>query len=168
MDISAGIASLKTAIDIVKTLNEINKSYDEANYKANIIDLIEKLSDAKLALIEAKEKIFDKEKEISSIKNFSIQHKALVDGGHGYRYQANENGSPIGFPMCPKCEQLDSRLIQLVQHGKWYGAKCPACASEFNPVSCYLSTGGTVHDREIARRRESQNRRVIASRRGFS
>lgn len=164
MDIPTLISSIMSTINIGKAIIDINKSYDEATYKAMIADFMEKLSESRLALIEAKEQISDKDKEIISIKKFLIQHKALVDGGRGYRYQANDDGKPIGFPMCPTCEQNDGRLIQLVQHGKFYGAKCPACATEFNPVSCYLPTGGTVHERDLAQKREAQNRRIEASR----
>jgi hypothetical protein len=171
MDIAAGIASVKTALDIAKTLKDINKSFDEATYRANITDLIEKLSDARLALVEAKEQIFDKDKEIEALKNVKIERGNLVKGDGGYQYQANNAGAPVGFPMCPKCDPLDGRLIQLIENKVGNAAKCPACANEYKPVTCYLPTGGTLREQQIAalnQKSAEMNSRARAARVGSS
>jgi hypothetical protein len=162
MDIAGGISSLKTGIEIAQTLKDINKSFDEASFKAKIADLIEKLSEARIALVEAKETIFEKDREIDALKSLEIERRNLVEGEGGYQYRTNDVGAPIGFPMCPKCDPVDSRLIQLVENGKGDVARCPACLNEYKPVTCYLPGGGTLRDRqigEIKRKREEMNRR---------
>lgn len=167
MDISSGIASAKAAIEIGKAVKNINKSYDEAVYKATITDLTEKLSDAKLALIEANALIIEKDREISALKSLKIERGNLVEGEGGYQYRANEVGNPVGFPMCPKCDPIGGRLIPLVENKRGNAAKCPACGSEFEPVTCYQPAGGTLREQQIAERnRKSQemNYRVISAR----
>jgi hypothetical protein len=155
MDILGGIAATKTAIDIAKTLKDINKSFDEATYKANMTELIENLSEVRLALVEAKEQIFEKDREIETLKMINIERGKLVKAAGGYHYQANDGGEPVGFPVCPKCDAVDGRLIHLVEHVRGHVGKCPACATEYNPVTCFLPTGGTLWDKQI----EEMNRR---------
>jgi hypothetical protein len=163
MDVLGGIAATKTAMDIAKTLKDINKSFDEATYKANMTELIENLSEARLALVEAKEQIFNKDREIEALKELNVERKNLVKGEGGYSYLTNDEGRPIGFPVCPKCDAVDGRLIQLVEHLKGNVGKCPACANEYKPVTCFLPTGGTLWEQQIAqskRRSEEMSRRM--------
>jgi hypothetical protein len=171
MDIAAWLASVKPAMDVAKALKDINKSFDEAVYKSNIADLTEKLSDARLALIEAKEQAFEKDKEIGELKRLQIERGHLVEGEGGYRYRADGNGAPLGFPMCPKCDPVDGRLIQLVEDKAGNAAICPACASQFKPVTCYLPAGGTLREQQVAernRKSEEMNRRMQSARRNSS
>jgi hypothetical protein len=163
MDLATGIASIKSAVDITKAIKDIDKSVDQATYKASLAELTEKLSEAKLALIDAKERIFDLERENSSLKNTATVREGLKEIDYGYLHQTNGDGLPIGFPMCPRCDALDGRLIKLVENEVGDAAKCPACRSEFKPVKCYLPTGGTLHQsqlNEAQRKRDEETRRM--------
>jgi hypothetical protein len=163
MDLAAGIASAKAALDIAKTLKNINKSYDEASLKADITALIEKLSDARIALVEAKEGIFDRDREIESLKNAQAERKNLIKAEGGYLYRLNEGGKPEGFPICPKCDAKDSRLVNLVEFKVGDHGQCPVCDSEYSPVTCYLADGSTLKEQQVEKRKrrtEELNRRI--------
>lgn len=137
MEILAGIAAAKQALDIARAMRGLEQSYDQATVKAQLVDLIDSLSDAKLALTEAREVLNDRDKEIALLKaNFELSG-ALVKAEGDYRYFTGENGKPLGFPVCPSCE-IDGSIIQMKQDGASFDARCPKCKTKFSPVSCYL------------------------------
>lgn len=116
MNISAGIAAVTQAITIAKTLRSIEKSYDEATLKAQLAELVSALADAKLALTEAKESHQKKDKMIAKLKASFEAHGDLITSDGGYKFFVGEDGNPLGYPVCPKCE-IDGKLVQLKQNG---------------------------------------------------
>jgi len=109
MDIVSGIGAVSSALGIAQTLRGIEKTYDEATYKARVTDLINALTDAKLAMTERKEGLAAKDKEIDRLTSSFAAKAALVSGDGGYSYFADDNGNPVGYPVCPKCEQVKGR-----------------------------------------------------------
>lgn len=141
MDIMSGIAAATQAIEIAKTLRGIEKEYDAATYRAQIAELIDSLTDAKLALSDAKETIAHRNGEIERLKA-SFQTRAKLTKGEGdYDFMADEHGKPLGYPVCPKCENIEGRVVQLKEHELSGTGRCPVCASIFRPVVCYLPQG---------------------------
>jgi hypothetical protein len=151
MDIAAAIAMVTQGLGIARTLRTIEKNFDEATYKAQIAEVIEALTDAKLALADAKENMAERDKEIERLKaNFQLRANLVSDRGD-YKYIANDAGQPLGYPICPKCEVLDGRIVQLKQDGGMIHGRCPACSTKFSPVTAYL----TQQERE---QREAEKR----------
>lgn len=142
MDIVSGIGAVTSALTIAKTLRGIEKTYDEATYKAHVADLINSLTDAKLAMADAKEALAGKDKEIERLKASFEAKAALVNGDRGYSYLTDDGGNPIGYPVCPKCEQVNGRIIQTKEHENSGKSRCPACSDVYSPVVCYLPQGG--------------------------
>ena len=138
MDIISGISAVNSAIGIAKALRGIEKTYDEATAKAQLADLISSLTDAKLAMAEAKENLAAKDKEIERLKASFEDKTALVKGDGGYSYLADEARKPVGYPACPKCEQVDGRVVQTKEHETSGKSRCPACSAVYSPVVCYL------------------------------
>lgn len=139
MEIAAAIAAVSNGLGIAKTMRSIEKSFDEATYKAKVADVIEALTDAKLGLAEAKEKLAENEKEIARLKaNFETRGELVSDRGD-YKYFANNEGEPLGYPICPKCEVLNGRIVQLKQDGGLIHGRCPACSTKFSPVTAYFT-----------------------------
>ena len=153
MDIVSGLGAVSSALGIAKALRSIEKSYDEATYKAQVAELINSLTDAKFAMAEAKEDLANKDKEISRLTE-SFKAKAdLVPGDGGYSFFADANGNPVGYPACPKCEQVLGRIIQTKEHEVSGKSRCPACSDVYHPVICYLAQGSghaTKQDKESA------------------
>ena len=156
MDITGGLAAASSALGIAKSLRDIEKSYDTATARVKIVDLMEALADTRLALMDAKEQIADKDAEIERLSKTEADRSKLLTGDGGYNYMRNDAGRPDGFPVCPKCDEVDSRLICLVQNKAVDAAKCPACANEYQPVTCYLTEGGTLVTQRDERRRQIQ------------
>ena len=153
MDIVSGIGAVSSALGIAKTLRGIEKTYDEATYKAQVADLINALTDAKLAMADAKENLADKDKEIERLKASFEAKSALVAGDGGYNYLADDGGNPVGYPVCPKCEQINGRIIQTKEHEASGKSRCPACSDVYGPVVCYLPHGSgdvTKQEKESA------------------
>ena len=55
MDIVTALSAISQAVTIAKTVREIDKGFDQAEYKAKIADILGLLADTKLALIDAKQ-----------------------------------------------------------------------------------------------------------------
>jgi len=138
MDIIGGLSAVTQALGIAKTLNEVDRSLDTANFRMKLADLETSLASAKLALIDAREESLEKDKEIQRLKDNFLARQDLVIGEGGYKYILNSSGEREGFPICPKCENLDGRIIRLVRNVKVDSCKCPACSTEFCPVTCYV------------------------------
>lgn len=153
MDIASGITAVTQAINIARALRSVERDFDAATYKAQMADLINALTDAKLALSEAKDGVAERDKEITRLKaNFEMK-SALVRGVGDYDYLADANGNPLGYPVCPRCEQVDGRIIQLKEHENSGKARCPACSDVYTPVVSYLPHGSahlTKQDQELA------------------
>jgi hypothetical protein len=152
MDIAAGIGAVSSALTIAQTLRGIDKSYGDATYKAQLAELIVALADAKLAMAEAKEDLAGKDKEIERLKASFEAKAALVAGDGGYNYLADASGNPVGYPVCPKCEQVNGRIMQTKEHENSGKSRCPACNDVYTPVVCYINQGGyvTKQDKESA------------------
>ena len=150
MAIIEGISAVSTALGIAKTLRDIDKNYDAVTYKAQMADLVGALTDAKLALADAKEQIAEQAKEISGLKA-SFEAKCSVVKGHGdYHYISDDQGNPLGYPICPKCE-ITGMIVQLKEWERSGNGQCPHCSKIFNPVVCYLPYGNahlTKQDKE--------------------
>ena len=164
MDIVSGIAAVSQGLAIAKTLRGIEKTYDEATFKAKIAEVIESLTDAKLALAEAKETMAERDKEIERLKAAFEAKASLTTGNGDYSYFADADGKPVGYPVCPKCEQVNGRIIQTKEHEHSGKSRCPACSDVYAPVVCYLPQGGeyvTKQDKE----RAEQNASIRSARR---
>lgn len=166
MDIIAGIGAVSSALSIAKTLRGIEKAYDEATYKAQVAELINALTDAKLAMADVKESMAEKDKEIARLKANFEQRGNLYVGPGDYKYFTNDAGLPSGFPICPHCEAKDGRVIQLKQDNVIIQAKCPVCSKVFRPVECFVpqSAGGpTTLVKLEEQRREAESARINAA-----
>lgn len=154
MDIVSGIAAVTQGLGIAKALRSIEKSYDEATFKAKIAEVIESLTDAKLALAEAKDAMAAKDKEIERLKAAFESKAKLATGDGGYSYFADDSGKPVGYPVCPKCEQVNGRIIQTKENEHSGKSRCPACSEVYTPVVCYLEQGGGYETKQAKERAE--------------
>jgi hypothetical protein len=142
MDFMGAIATATKAIEGLKLLMNLEKTFDEASFKLRIADITSNLADLKIALTEAKTEAAEKDAEISRLKKefaFAVENTILV---HGFRYERSSRGTPQGVPFCPRCEKVDGRLINLAETGLMAAgsrrAICPQCKSEFGRVKTFL------------------------------
>ena len=161
MDIVGGIAAASQALGIAKALRGIEKDYDAATYKAQIADLINALTDARIALADAKEVMADRDKEVERLKsNFAVK-ATLVKADGDYEFFADEDGNPVGYPTCPTCQPVRGLVVQLKQKGHSQSAWCPVCSNSFGPVECFLPKGSAY--RTVAEKENAEYERLMSN-----
>lgn len=133
MDFIGAIATATKAIEGLKLLMSLEKTFDEASAKLRIADITSNLADLKIALTEAKSEAAEKDAEILRLKKefaYAVENTIIE---HGFRYDKSSDGRPEGMPFCPRCEKVDGRLIHLAMTTSPQGWKsiCPQCKSDF-------------------------------------
>ena len=137
MDFMGAIATATKAIEGLKLLMSLEKTFDEASFKLRIADITSNLADLKIALTEAKSEAAEKDAEILRLKKefaFAVENTIMA---HGFRYEKSSRGNVQGMPFCPRCEKVDGRLINLAK-SMGRNAICPQCKAQFGHVSGYL------------------------------
>jgi hypothetical protein len=151
VEATEGLSSLKRAVSIAKALKEGSQGDSLAH--ANINDLLEALLEAKDAFIDARELLADYQADLKRLREHAVEREALIPGRDGYKYKANGEGQPDGYPACPHCEQIEGLVVLLVPDGHWRKGQCPACDKRFSPIYPYNSIG----QREEAEERKLQS-----------
>jgi hypothetical protein len=130
--ISAGLTSLKLALDITKELRNIDSSLKDAEVKLKLAELIEALSDAKILMSEMREENQQLKFKIKDLEKQSTQtDEVKFENGH-YFLNLSKEGQASG-PFCAKCYSDTNKLIPESELppafrdlGKY---KCPKCGS---------------------------------------
>jgi len=133
MDLGAGLAGLNAALETLKTLRGIEKAYDQALLKAQIVELMGHISDAKMALIDAREEIGDRDRAIDELKAKLKKQSETVEHD-GYTYAANAEGKPTGAPYCSACLADNGTQIRFsyIMANIWQCPRCQANASRIH------------------------------------
>lgn len=135
--IIAALSGTAQAITIAKAIRDAEKAYDRATIRAEMAEVIEKLVDARLALAEARDALSEKDREVERLKAAFSERAELVVGERGYKYKKGPEGNPSGRTMCPKCEVVSGRIVEMKQDGGAMRAKCPVCDAQFYPVNSF-------------------------------
>jgi hypothetical protein len=99
MDIMTGLSAIGQALNVVKSLREIEKGFDAAEFKLKIAELNSALADAKVALADAKAEMDSKQAEIEALLA-QFQVRAAAVEYNGYKYEEGPEGRPVGYPYC--------------------------------------------------------------------
>jgi multidrug efflux pump subunit AcrA (membrane-fusion protein) len=137
MSLGAAIASVNAALGIAKGLRAIEKAYDQAVLKSQVIDLMSTLNDARSALLDAQEALNAKEQEIYRLTKALNEGGELIVGPGGYQWRDQGQGKKLGYPLCPAC-LLKGHQVQMLQKGGHHTAACPSCSHAAAPVECFL------------------------------
>jgi hypothetical protein len=130
MDIITAISAGTRALEALKAVQDLNRSYDEAAWKGKLAELMSDVADMKIALIEANDQIRDlkeQNKTLTAKITFKAE-KTMYEKGH--RYEVFDDGSVANFPFCQNCE-TNGKLVRLT---RVLGnvATCPSCKSNFD------------------------------------
>lgn len=129
--ISAAISSCKVALDIIKGLNEIEKSLDKAELRGKLADAYHALADVRLAHADLRDQLTTQSGRIRELE------KALDSQGEVVRhldgmYTKDATGKPAGSPFCMHCWGQAHRLVPLVYPNTGGGnRRCTACKQEY-------------------------------------
>lgn len=135
MPIMEALAAIGQAIDVAKGMRAVEKSFDAAEYKMRIAELMSTLSDARLEMLEARDTLIEKDAELARMKAVMEVQADLVQLQTGFKYRGGEDGNPIGLPIRPRCEGRDGRITFFVSAGRPRQVRCPVCSDEYSGVS---------------------------------
>jgi len=128
MDIIAGLAAAKQAVDIARALRDLDNALDQVALKGQIIDLMDKLNEVRGALQDAYDELRERENTIEQLRS-SLAIRATTIERNGFRYPESKEapGHPAGYPYCLRCDHVDNRLIPTVNNPKGRGTVCAQC-----------------------------------------
>ena len=136
------LAAIDNALNLVKRLREVSSKVKEAEIRNVIADLYIELADVKaqtaglmgnnLRLSEEKAGL---ENEIERLKE-SVRLKGDIVEKQGWYFLKKGDGKFKYPPLCPRCWQVDARLVYLQNVGRFSreGLFCPQCDTKLGPV----------------------------------
>lgn len=128
--ISAITTSVKTAIDIAKTIKDVDVSLEKAELKMRVAELISALADAKIASAEIVESLHQKEAEIEELQKKLKFKEKLTRMGEAY-FEVDKTGSPTGDPYCSNCWEIRQIAVHLKTADHAAKKECPSCKTFF-------------------------------------
>ena len=124
IDIAVAVSSVKSAIEIAKVLKDSSDSFDKAEFKLQLAELIGSLADAKMQIAEIQEALIESDKEKKELINELNLRENLIYEKPYYFKKLNE-GEKDG-PFCQLCYDKNSKLIRLQDwgDGQWVCQSC--------------------------------------------
>jgi hypothetical protein len=130
MDIMTAIAAGTRALEAVKAVQNFNKSYDDATWKAKTAELISDIADMKVALVEAHERIRELQNQNEALQAKLIFKADKTKYERGWRYEIFADGTTAEFPFCQRCE-TEGKFVRIVR-GLGSTANCPGCKGTYD------------------------------------
>ena len=127
--ISAGLASIKAAMDIAGALRGLRKDMAEAEFKYKIVELTEKLTEIKSSLLDVKEENIELRQNVLELKTKKdIENTLVLDKNVYWKRQDNEKKEG---PYCSPCWDGQSNLVRMHSLMEKH-VGCPVCRSVVN------------------------------------
>ena len=121
--ISAALASIKTATDIAKLFKDTDVSFEKAEAKLKLAELISALAEVKIQMADIQQLLIDKDAELRAAKEqLDIKEKLRWESPY---YWLIDNNKKDG-PYCQCCYDKDKKLIRLQERIKGYW-DCNVC-----------------------------------------
>lgn len=125
------LSAVNTAIDIARRIVTTEGDIEKAELKLRMAELLERLAEAKITVVEIQDGLRAKDEEIANlIEAFAFRDETIVV--KNLHYRKTEQGDPIGLPFCPRCYEADRRWISM-HHQRGRGIAncfCPQCKTE--------------------------------------
>jgi len=123
---------VKSALDLAKTIREMDVSLASAELKGKLADMTSTLADVKVSLVEIQETLTEKDKRIKDLEEAFELRGDLARQGDAY-YFKNAEGKPAGVAHCLRCWINDHKIRPLVQSGGRGNQInfCTACGTEY-------------------------------------
>lgn len=127
--VTAGIASVKQAIELAKAIKDAGVTLEAAELKLRMAELISALADAKMGFAEAQQQLIEKDLELQQTKG-KLATKTAMQFERPYYFSESRNGKRTG-PFCAPCwdsKQLQIHLTKQQATGLWL---CNICKGTF-------------------------------------
>jgi len=146
IDIAVAVGSVKSAIEIAKLLKDSADSFDKAEVKLQLAELIGSLADAKMQIAEIQEALLESDREKKELLNKLNLKENLVYEKPYYWKKTTEQEKE--GPYCQLFYDKDQKLIRLQDwgNGEW---NCQSCKthvtdSNYTPENDSYHGGGFV------------------------
>lgn len=121
------LASIKSATEIAKVFKDSDVSFEKAEFKLKLADLISALADARIEVTEIQQLLIEKDAEIRELKeNLSVKEKVTWEEPSYWLI----NGENKDGPFCQQCYDKNKELIRLQGNGEGYWV-CKACQNSY-------------------------------------
>lgn len=138
MNIPEALTIVSKTLELTKGLRDIDHKIEMAELKAKAADIYSAMADLKMALVDARDQIEQKDKEIARLKK-AFEFKGKTIEAHDMIYEERD-GHPIGLPFCPRCMTVDGLFIKLTKLAKeGRPCQCPQCKAMYDRQSEYLT-----------------------------
>ena|SRR5687768_1919098 len=128
MDVMTALAAATQGLEVLRQLRDLDRSVNEAEWRSKIVEVQERLTDAKSALLEAKEAIAARDDEITRLKG-ALKRKEETIVVKGFPYQKGSDGTPRGRAFCSACIEKTGHFFRLSNVDHRY--KCPSCKADY-------------------------------------
>ncbi|MEE9314235.1 MAG: hypothetical protein V3V02_06275 [Rhizobiaceae bacterium] len=121
--VGAVLSSIKTAIEISKTLKESGSSLEKAEIELKFADLISALADTKIEVASIQEIILEKDRQIKELETSQALRVSMKWRDPVYS-QLDDNGNESLF--CQQCYDNKKTAIRLqtIDPGHWHCLTC--------------------------------------------
>ena len=131
MDIMTMLAAVNAAIDITKKISSSDRAIEAAEMKFQMAELLERLAETKISLVEIQDDLRAKDAEIAGLKEaFGFRGETVVV--EHLHFRKKDQGNPTGHPFCPRCLDVDHKWIGMWQKtgSGMLHCWCPECGIE--------------------------------------
>ena len=131
IDVVAAISAGTQALNALKAVREIDKSLDEASWKAKVAELMGNVADMKMALVDAQDEMRRLEQENQKLLEQLKYRAQKTVTQRGWIYEVLEDGRPRRLPLCPYCLSKGAS-VQLMDSTKSFReCRCPHCKTDY-------------------------------------
>ena len=121
------LGSLKTATDIAKFIRESDFSFEKAETKLKLAELVSALADAKLGAAEIQQEIIERNEEIRQLKATAKLQAEIIWRQPCY-YLVDREGKEE--PFCQNCYDSERKLARLHTDGTGF-FQCHVCKQSY-------------------------------------
>ena len=129
--IASILGSVKTATEIAKLIKESDLSFEKAEMKLKLADLISALADARIEAAEIQALITEKDETIKRLQD-ALETRQKLKYEKPYYWLGD--GEQRDGPYCQHCFDKDGKLIRLQDHGGGYW-DCKVCKNVYTDSS---------------------------------
>ena len=129
--VSSALASIKTAMEIVKGLRDRDLVVEKAELKLRLADVVTSLADARTELVEIQETLSAKDARIAELEAAFQAKDQITRRGDAY-YRLDVSGQPVGEPLCLRCWDVEHKQRWLIRDSADHRSRvCPVCHTKY-------------------------------------
>lgn len=141
IDIAVVVGSVKSAIEIATLLKDSADSFDKAEVKLQLAELIGSLADAKMQIAKIQETLLEREREKKELLDkLNLKENLVYEKPYYWKKTTEEEKEG---PFCQLCYDKDQKLIRLQDwgNGEW---NCQSCKTHVTDSS-YTPENNSYH-----------------------